>query len=324
MALINAWIVPVWGVVVVLGAVILRRRRSGLRDRSEETRLPLANTARLSSSPRFVALMRRYRLLLGVTLACVVLLTLSAVALSARVASTSTGIPDRLNRDIMLCLDVSGSMTKTDAELLRTFAELAGELDGERIGLTYFGGAAVTVFPLTDDYPFIADLLDEHATRMDEGDLAVAAGTYADAGSSLIGDGLASCVTRFDRLDSDRPRSVVLATDNLVSGGQIITLDEAGQFAEESDVRVYGINPNDFGGVESESFRAAVERTGGTYHVSDDPSGVDQIVASITAEEAERLEGAPELVVSDQPGIPVALATIAVAVLIGIGWRLER
>lgn len=324
MALINAWIVPVWAVVVVLGAAILLRRRRRTRNRSEETRLPLANTTRLSSSPRFVALMRRYRLLLGITLACVVMLTLSAVALSARVASTATEIPDRLNRDIMLCLDVSGSMTATDAELLGIFAELAGDLDGERIGLTYFGGAAVTVFPLTDDYPFIAELLDEHATRMVEGDLAVAAGTYADAGSSLIGDGLASCVTRFDRLDSDRSRSIVLATDNLVSGGQIVTLDEAGRLAEENDVHVYGINPNDFGGAESDSFREMVERTGGTYHVSDDPSGVDRIVASITAEEAERLEGAPELVVIDRPGVPVALATIAVVALIGIGWRLDR
>ncbi|HEY9408651.1 MAG TPA: VWA domain-containing protein [Jiangellaceae bacterium] len=324
MVLINAWIVPVWAVAVVLGAAILLRRRRRTRNRSEETRLPLANTARLSSSPRFVALMRRYRLLLGITLACVVMLTLSAVALSARVASTATEIPDRLNRDIMLCLDVSGSMTATDAELLGIFAELAGELDGERIGLTYFGGAAVNVFPLTDDYPFIEELLDEHATRMVEGDLAVAAGTYSDAGTSLIGDGLASCVTRFDRLDSDRPRSIVLATDSMVSGGQIITLDEAGRLAEENDVHVYGINPNDFGGAESDSFRAMVERTGGTYHVSDDPSGVDRIVASITAEEAERLEGAPELVVTDRPGVPVAFATIAVVALIGIGWRLDR
>lgn len=324
MALINAWILPAWAVVIVLGAVILLRRRRATRNRSEETRLPLANTARLSSSPRFAALMRRYRLLLGVTLACVVVLTLSAVALSARVASTSTEIPDRLNRDIMLCLDVSGSMTATDAELLEIFAELAGGLDGERIGLTYFGGAAVNVFPLTDDYPFIAELLDEHAARMVDGDLAVAAGTYSDAGTSLIGDGLASCVTRFDRLDSDRSRSVILATDNMVSGGQIITLDEAGRLAEENEVRVYGINPSDFGGAESDGFRAAVVRTGGTYHASDDPSGVDQIVTRITDEEADRLDGAPELVVTDRPGVPVALATIAVVALIGVGWRLDR
>ena len=38
------------------------------------------------------------------------------------------------NRDIMLCLDVSGSMAVTDQAILRSFADIVGGFQGERIG----------------------------------------------------------------------------------------------------------------------------------------------------------------------------------------------
>ena len=42
------------------------------------------------------------------------------------------------------------------------------------------------------------------------------------AGTSLIGDGLATCVSSFDKVDLQRARSVVFATDNHLAGRPII------------------------------------------------------------------------------------------------------
>ena len=113
-------------------------------------------------------------------------------------------------------------------------------------------------------------------------------GTWNGRGSSLIGDGLASCVKSFPATDGTaqdgqrrrtghrRSRSVVLATDNFLSGDPIFTLDQAGALAQERDVRVYALNPGDFdygtaAGQPGALLRAAAEATGGAYYPLDSP-----------------------------------------------------
>src|SRR5690606_11976487 len=68
--------------------------------------------------------------------------------------------PETHTRDVMLCLDVSGSMTDVDGEVLKVFSTLAEDFQGERVGLTIFNSSPVQVFPLTDDYAFVRDNLD--------------------------------------------------------------------------------------------------------------------------------------------------------------------
>ena len=41
-------------------------------------------------------------------------------------------------------------------------------------------------------------------------------GTFEGEGSSIIGDGLASCVLGFPKLDEERSRIIILGTDNFV------------------------------------------------------------------------------------------------------------
>ena len=71
--------------------------------------------------------------------------------------------PESRNRDIMLCLDVSGSMYEADSEILRVYAELSKGFKGERIGLVLFDSSPVVVFPLTDDYDFVTKQLESAA-----------------------------------------------------------------------------------------------------------------------------------------------------------------
>jgi hypothetical protein len=231
----------------------------------------------------------------------------------------------------MLCLDVSGSMVEADAQVVKTFAKLARGFDGERIGLTMFDSSSVSVFPLTNDKSFIVERLTELGDALDVKDgsnYKLFNGTTLGQGSSLIGDGLASCVLRFDNLDTERSRSVILATDNAVAGAQIITLPEAASLAKEKKVRVYGLNPNDYSTESfeeetSKEFRKSVERTDGGYYALKSAKTVPEIIKTITSQEATVLKTAPQRVRNDRPQLVGAIALLGVGALVVVAWRLR-
>lgn len=102
------------------------------RPKSTESSLAVAHSGRMTNLPSFRRAMRR-RLVTTVALLGVVVLTgLSALAGIARPAWVETVNPERKMRDVMLCLDVSGSMLGYDADLLESYQELVDRFDGER------------------------------------------------------------------------------------------------------------------------------------------------------------------------------------------------
>jgi hypothetical protein len=330
MMLVNLWLVGGWialAVVLVLVVILVHRRRR----RRGDAAVHVAHADRLTALPGYAPALRRYRVLLATVLVAATLLAAAAIILSGRLVSLTTVQPEMRNRDIVLCLDVSGSMIDYDAQIVETFSQLTEEFDGERIGLVLFNASAVTSFPLTSDYGYAREQLDTlHADLVDpETDWAFANGTLLGNGSSMIGDGLASCVMRFDDLDTERSRSIVFATDNYVAGEQIMTLPEAGEFAQSKDVLVFGLNPGDVGSLDyigefADEMQSVVEGTGGSYWALDDPAAVPSIVEQVQARQAERFTGEPILVVSDEPTWPVVAAFAALAAVMVAGWRLRR
>lgn len=329
MVLKNEWMLLVWGVVlltVIVAFVLVRLHRSGTR-RPGGRRAPVAGTAALRRSPRYRGLVRRYRLLLTATLACALVVLAGSALLSARVSGTTTEEPHRVTRDIMLCLDVSGSMISVDAEVMDSFAELVDDLKGERIALTIFNSSARSVFPLTDDYAFIKEQLRQGRDALDRRDYTYAVGTLYGDGSSLIGDGLTSCLERFDQTGEERPRSVVFATDNDLRGTPIVTLHEATELATAKKIRVFALSPTGpFTESEDiEQLAREVESTGGRQYDVEDARGVDEIVSAIQEQEAKRVRAsAPRLIVFDQPRALAVTALLGVLALFGLAWRLER
>ena len=181
-----------------------------------------------------------------------------------------------LNRDVMLCLDVSGSMKELDESILRQFIDIAAGLPGDRIGLTIWNGAAITVFPLTDDTDYVAATLEFAVDQLNRGARSFVMGTE-EGGSSLIGDGLASCVLRFDRLDEERARSIVFATDNALAGDPIVSLHSAavdGAGAGHPGVR-RGAGQLHHARATPPSWRRRSTLTGGAYLTTDDDRVVD-------------------------------------------------
>ncbi|MCP1414304.1 VWA domain-containing protein [Paenarthrobacter sp. A20] len=317
------WVLPFAAAAVVLSAWLYRRRR-----RPQQTR-PVAHGDRLTDLPEYQGALRRHRrrLALAVVLGAVFLAATATAA--ARPILRTTEEPEIRNRDIVLCLDVSGSMTSTDAAIATVFQELAKEFDGERIGMVIFDSSSVQLFPLTDDYHYVVEQLAEAKEALDSGAGSFFDGTWNGEGSSLIGDGLASCVQSFpDDRDPKRSRSVVLATDNFLSGEPIFTLDEAGTLAAAKNIKVYALNPGDmdYGDRPDEPgarLRAAAERTGGAYFTVDSAEAVPGIVGSVQESEATGYHAAPQAVITDAPAWPLGIALMAGTGMLVLGWRME-
>ena len=111
--------------------------------------------------------------------------------------------------DIMVALDVSPSMLAEDIKpnrlrrAKREIEDLVGMLEGDRVGLTVFSGAAFVQCPLTADYSAVSMFLDHINTKM-----------VPIAGTS-IGDAINLSVSSLTQGESspDAGKIILLITD---------------------------------------------------------------------------------------------------------------
>lgn len=319
------WVLLIGG-TIVLTSVAVTLVGSRRRSRRTPTGFAIAHPERLTALPAYRRAQSTYRFAVATVATIAFVLVGAALGLAARPASLSVRYPDLANRDIVLCLDVSGSMVAYDSALVKVFGDLVKGFDGERISLVVFNASAVTYFPLTSDYSYIEKQLSVIDTQFGSGDGSYFDGTTIGDGSSLIGDGLASCTLRFDSLDQKRSRSIILATDNVLIGRPIFTLPQAGALARTGGIRVYGLNPSDGGKDDylralSNEYRSVVESTGGAYFAVDDPKAVPSIVDSIGAQQAVASRGFGQIVQADQPQTLSLLMLGGLIPLLLLAWR---
>lgn len=310
--------------VLVASAFVWRRR-------TPATAAYVAHAARLRALPRFRALVRR-RVAFGAALSVTALVACTGgILLAGRMQVTRTTPQDESSRDIMLCLDSSGSMITIDKDVLDAFQQIVAGLQGDRIGLTIWSGASVTVFPLTDDYAFVQQQLTQAETAFASPDGYSAAyqqfteGTVVNNNiSSQAGDGLASCVQRFDHSGGHRSRAIVLATDNEPYGKGVFTLGQAAAYAKQHHVVVHGIAaPTVLARPAAEQeFSHAVRSTGGTFSVLGQDGSVSTIVDAINALEARRIKKPPLVETVDDPHLGTVVAGIGVGLQVLV-WLVE-
>jgi hypothetical protein len=299
---------------VVLAVLVLWARR----PRPQEQALLVAHTDRFRTLPRFRTLTRREQLVAAVATLGALAMVAGTVLLAARPSRPVVVEPDRNGRDIVLCLDVSASMDRWNREVVDSFRQLLGELNGERLGLTIFSGLSVSVLPLTDDYDFVRSQLDEAEAAFSGGNLDFFTGTEADAErASQPGDGLMSCLQRFDVGGDDRGRAIVLATDNDPLGEGLFRLPEAAAEAARDEVVVYGIGTPDMTPDRAAELDDAAAATGGAMSVVEDEGGVDDLVRGIQQIERERLRPVPTGLEVDDPVVPLGIAVAGFVVLLG-------
>lgn len=292
--------------------------------RRDERPVLLAHTDLLRRSPRYAELVKAEVWRLTAQLAAVGLVLLGTGLLMSRPSATSTTMPEERSRDIVLCLDASGSMAEANEQVMEAYSTIASGLEGDRIGLTIFSAQAVTVFPLTDDPDFITEQLDVAAEAFRDFDLDWFAGIGGSRNrASQIGDGLVSCTERFDDKRPDRSRVLVLASDNDLVGEPIYPLMDAAQVAKDDGIVVLGIGPDTT--VKVDEFEDACALTGGELTRLDSDTSTDTILRRIRAmQQTSRENVAPHVVVHDRPAWGIAITTLGVLALIGLATRWQR
>ncbi len=312
--------------------------------------VPIAHSERLAALPSYAKVIGLYRRYVWALLVVCGLAVVSAILLAARPVNIQLTSPAEKNRDIMLCLDVSGSVTGTDAKLFSKFIELTDTFAGQRIGLTIFDSSPITIFPLTDDYQLVHNQLETGyqafvnigTTADGSVDIGHASGAqlqrYNDfiagtasndnAGSSLVGDGLASCVMSMGNNGQHRSQSIILATDNQTAGTPIIDTTSAAALAKQKGIRVYAVDPStsttyDYEVTDRSQLKAAALSTGGNYYQLNGLS-IQDIINSISKQEATFLPTAPQLVKNDTPLPMTIVLSLLVAAMLFITWRLRR
>jgi len=209
-------------------------------------------------------------------------------------------------RDLLLAVDISGSMDTQDMVLdrkavnrLAVVKKVAGEFiqrrRGDRVGLVLFGSRAYLQTPLTFDTETTAILLDESEIGL--------AGR-----ETAIGDAIGLAVKRL-RDDAASDRVLVLLTDGANTSGEVQPM-QATEFAAREGMTIYTVGVGademmvqDFFGsrlvnpsadLDEETLKAIAERTGGVYFRARDAEALAKIY-----EELDELEP----VESDQEAI---------------------
>lgn len=176
------WLIPVVLAVVAVATVVgwMLARRAGVRSGKKGW---VANTGYLRGLPKYQALVRRTRASLAIAFVCFLIAVIAT--------SVSAGAPvDRYvkhdksaSRDIVLCLDSSGSMLPYDSKIGGAFRQIISHFEGERISLQLWDAYSMTMFPLTDDYDMATDVLQDMSDTIDTG-LIKLAERYLEQGNS--------------------------------------------------------------------------------------------------------------------------------------------
>jgi Ca-activated chloride channel family protein len=202
--------------------------------------------------------------------------------------------------DIILCIDVSGSMTAQDftpnrMEAAKKVAEdFVNNRPNDRIGVVIFAGESFTQCPLTTDHAVLISQISQ-----------IRNGLLEDG--TAIGSGLATAV---DRLRSSKAKSkvIILLTDGVNNGG-LIDPNTAMEIAKVFKIKVYTIGVGTDGyaptpvstplGIVMQNQKVSIDekllqniakQTGGEYFRATDNNSLQSIYKQIDNMEKSKVE----------------------------------
>ena len=247
---------------------------------------------------------RRRRVVLGFLRSLVV--TLVAIAMARPQAGSAETQVHREGVDVVLSVDVSGSMLAEDFQLpsgrasrldvvksvVNDFVAARAE---DRVGLVLFAARAYTQCPLTLDHGWLRQNLERAQIGMIEDGTAV-------------GAGIATAVNRL-RASTATSKFVILLTDGQQNAGRI-TPQTAAEAAAALGIKVYTIGAGTRGmapfptrdlfgnkvyrpvqvDIDEETLKKVAETTGARYFRATDTASLREIYAEIDRAEKTRFE----------------------------------
>ncbi|WKJ90744.1 VWA domain-containing protein [Methylomonas montana] len=194
-------------------------------------------------------------------------------------------------RDLMLAVDVSGSMQEEDfildkqrVDRLTAIKQVAGEFIqrriGDRLGLILFGTQAYLHVPLTFDRKTVQTLLNEAFIGITE-----------DEPKTSIGDAIGLAIKRLQD-QKDASRVLILLTDGANTAGELMPL-KAAELAAEHKLKIYTIGigadeilvrslfgtrrVNPSADLDEKTLTAIADTTGGHYFRARNTEELDKI-----------------------------------------------
>lgn len=229
--------------------------------------------------------------------------------------------------DILMCLDVSSSMTAEDLLPNRLEAAKKVSVDfvekrpNDRIGLVIFSGIALTQCPLTSDHTTLKTFIE----RLQPG--------MIPQNGTAIGNGIAASTNRLKDIPG-KSKVVILLTDGRSNAGEIEPL-QAAELAANYGLRVYAIGVGTdeggslsalvggMGGIDMETLSAVAKRTGGKAFRATNNEGLTEIYAEIDRLERVKREEKPEILYRELMVVPGLIAFALLLFLTAGRWRRE-
>lgn len=229
-------------------------------------------------------------------------LTLSLLIVVLARPQSSNSFRNEINEgiDIVMALDISGSMMAEDFKPNRleaakeVAAQFVRERPNDKIGLVIYAAESFTQCPLTTDHTVLQNLFRD-----------VQPGMLVDG--TAIGMGLATSVQRIKDSEA-KSKVIILLTDGVNTSGEIAPVTAA-QIASTFDVRVYTVGVGTIGmapypiqtirGKQYQEVEVKIDEpllqeiadiTGGKYFRATDKSSLEQIYSEIDEMEKTRIE----------------------------------
>lgn len=255
---------------------------------------------------------------------------LLVVALARPQYSSSFVEVEDTGRDIMLALDLSGSMAALDFKLNGKTVERVDALKhvvtdfiakraGDRMGLVVFGDAAFTQCPLTTDHRLLQSFVNELEVGM-------------SGRATAVGDAIAVALKRIKDIEG-KSKVIVVVTDGKSNAGNISPL-EAARLAKELGVKIYTVGiggpgyaplrvPTIFGGTavvnhlmdyDEKTLKEIASTTGGAYFNAKTTEALQKIYQDIDRLE-ERSDKRYEYIEYEENYFPLVVLGLALLLL---------
>lgn len=239
-------------------------------------------------------------------------------------------------RDLMLSVDISGSMRQEDMEIdgarvtrLTAVKAVVGNFierrQGDRVGLILFGTQAYLQAPLTFDLASVETLLLEAVPGM-------------AGGKTAIGNAIALAVKRLRERPAEQ-RVLVLLTDGASNAGEVGP-ERAAAIAADNGIRIHTIGvgademrmPGIFGNfgsrvvnpsadLDEDTLKAIAAETGGEYFRARNPAELMQIYALIDALEPVEQDASTYRPVQALYAWPAAVGFALLVLVFGAGFQ---
>ncbi len=231
-----------------------------------------------------------------------------------------------LGTDIIIAMDISGSMSATDFKPNRFVAakdvatSFVNARTNDNMGLVVFAGESLSLMPLTNDRAALINAI----ANIDMGDLN---------DGTAIGDGLTSAINRISQ-GKAKSKSIILLTDGSNNAGDVPPVTAA-QIAKQKGIKIYTIGVGTNGkmqiadpyGFSSTTLETKIDEpllknmakmTGGKYFRAKDERMLKQVFEEIDSLEKSSIDVNSVTLTQEEfmPWLWLAFAALALSLLL--------